>query len=506
MRLIVVTTLLALGCKAEKERVDRDPTDPHSAADDTDSDTDTDTDVGGPFECGTLVDDTAILGGAYYGGPSIAVAADGSRYVAASFTGTAVLDPGGPNETVLQAAGYPDAMLMHYALDGTLDWVRHFERISNLRIATTSDGVVFGGSNNENSYTISAGEPDAVVGGGINMLGRFDPDGRLAWSTEYGGGAYAFMGSIEVFPNDDLLIGGHYEMGPLEMAADIVLPMPPGAVLGGYFARIDSSNGEVLWAQAATGPLVAIVGAVRVEPGTSDVLVVGHGSGDGDIVLGAGQVGEVSTTPVETASFFARYDQDGTLEWAQFMEATRDMILAPADDGGIYVGGRFTSDITFGEGALETELTTEQDDTFVARYESNGAFSWVQQVHSGTPINGVSAPQFYRLIATAEHGVLALGMSGMNARFGRDADLELNLQGDFDAFIASYSPAGDLDCLVHIPASIGVLLYDAERLQDDTIWVAGSFHGSVMLGRDTPDEVTIDAVGTSQLMLPTYGF
>ncbi len=89
----------------------------------------------------------------------------------------------------------------------------------------------------------------------------------------------------------------------------------------------------------------------------------------------------VRATAGDKDSFVARYQPDGIAAWVQVHGGKRSDSargVAIDDDGGIVVGGRFFGSARFGAGNLISDLDSEGG--FLARYDADGSFDWVQEI------------------------------------------------------------------------------------------------------------------------------
>ncbi len=109
----------------------------------------------------------------------------------------------------------------------------------------------------------------------------------------------------------------------------------------------------------------------------------------GSAVFGAGQPGQTTLVanggPYDTDLFIARYETDGTLDWATSAGGPQDDCasdIVQLVDGSVVVTGYFHNIATFGAGeANETRLGAAGEfdqGAFVARYSSDGALLWAR--------------------------------------------------------------------------------------------------------------------------------
>jgi hypothetical protein len=174
----------------------------------------------------------------------------------------------------------------------------------------------------------------------------------------------------------------------------------------------------------------------------------------GSAVFGAGQPGETTLTanggPYDTDIFIARYEADGTLDWAVSAGGAQDDSAADIvqlADGSIVVTGYFHGSATFGAGETnETQLEaagTFDQNAFVARYTSGGALIWAQS--EGGPGDGDAGTS---LSAFPDGSFVVTGTFEGSAVFdtATPRPTVLNAGGTFDTdiFLARYERNGSL--------------------------------------------------------------
>ncbi len=217
---------------------------------------------------------------------------------------------------------------------------------------------------------------------------------------------------------------------------------------------------------------------VAADPATGDVYVVGFWEDNGDLsgTFGAG-VGSQNFTDTygEDDGFVAKYDNTGALLWAFKVGCNRqDRINAISIDpsGNFYITGYFednTAEFT-GTGTLigTTTLTNadNDDDFFIAKYNTNGVLLWVKQGFStgGRDIGGND-------IAAYNAGVFAVGYYNDDVVFG---PFTLNDNGRYNQpFIIAYDQNGN--------EQWG---YYAQVDQGDPAYLIKSFYGVETDGTD----------------------
>lgn len=281
-------------------------------------------------QLGSSGDDTAM-----------ACAADGSGGL--FVTGYTTGDFGAPRR------GQRDAWLARFDESGDLAWINQFgspKRDDALSVAADGRGGVYAcGLTHGSLGTSNKGLGDA-------WLAHYDYDGRKSWMTQIGtpgsDGAYTVAsdgaGGVFVSGVTHGRIGGMHAGG-----GDV------------WLARYDA-EGTLLWTEQF-GTLVIDTNFAMAPDGKGGVFVAGD-TGD---TLDGHNAGDMDV-------WIARYNSRGERHWIrQIGTKWGDFVKAAAPDGegGVYLSGR-----TFGSLASDS---AGGSDIWVARYSARGDQLWIRQ-------------------------------------------------------------------------------------------------------------------------------
>ncbi len=229
----------------------------------------------------------------------VAFSSDSKIYIGGNTTGAY-----GPHEH----QGEWDMLVLKLNEDGSGAWSRQLGTafIDEVRtVATTSDnGVVFAG------HSAGAFEGGTPVGGRDAVIGRFDSDGVLEWTGQYGSPGNDEFRRVALAPNGDVVVAG-YAIGSFE-----------GNVAGGdsdvVVMRL-GPDGAPLWSQQfGSGASELAIGVAVDLEGT--IYISGSTAGNLNGVVNTGGVD----------FFVIALDADGNLLWTQLLGSA-------ADDGGTQV-------------------------------------------------------------------------------------------------------------------------------------------------------------------------
>jgi hypothetical protein len=338
----------------------------------------------------------------------LAVAPDGTAYLAGTFSGTADL-----GDRVVEAPGDHDAFLIALARDGSVLWF-HALGATGFAVAFGVD-VDAGGS----AYLVGTFAGDADLGRGpvtadteSMFLASYDPTGAARWSHVRGAG-YTTARDVDVHSDRVLVAGSYAEAIDLGGPA---LPDPEGAE-SPFLATYDLDGGH-LWSCSPDNRGNETVNAARLV-GEGAVVIGDRGPGDlwgaagrfddrcdagwlieplwesnpeetaGLLVMGEELVLAIDvygeTAPIwgplpdhgDADGLVARLSADGQVLWAERFGGEgvdTAWALADAPGGGILVAGSFED-----RGEIAgLPLRGDGRDAFVAKIGDDGRGLWTR--------------------------------------------------------------------------------------------------------------------------------
>ena len=315
-------------------------------------------------------------------GNGITTLSDDSTVVTGSFNFSATFGEGEANETVLESNDELDIFVARYNPDGTLAWVKRAGGTESDRghgITTLSDDSTVVTGSFGGSATFGEGEPNETVlvtalGSGEApdiFVARYNADGTLAWAKSAGGTDDDHSSEITTLSNDSTVVTGRFRgtatFGEGEPNETVLISEDETDI---FVARYNP-DGTLAWARCAGGMGGDLSLGIAALSDDSTVMT---GYFMDSATFGEGEPNE--TVLVSNGLwdiFIARYNPDGTLNWAkrvggELHDFAPD-ITALSDDSTV-VTGYFSGSATFGEGEPnETVLVSDGiSDIFVARY------------------------------------------------------------------------------------------------------------------------------------------
>ncbi|GAB3872875.1 hypothetical protein GCM10028824_23770 [Hymenobacter segetis] len=408
--------------------------------------------------------------GSFGSGRHLAVAADGSCYVAGNYTGTLTL-----GTTVLTAgSGAAHYFLAKYSATGTVLWARPVEGGG---YPNTLDGrVAVDGAGN--AYLAGSFRNTVTVGGTTltsafedSYLAKFDAQGQPQWVRQ--GGAGTSVGSLATDASGNVAVAGnastavafggpavagtgvfYYKFSPAggilqsrivgtggggDTTRGLALDAAGNAYLVGSFSgtrqfgtatvtslygtldiflcKLDAT-GTPVWAASVGGASDEFAEAVTVDASGSAVV-----SATSEYVATGGGIGG----PLGSTLFLTRFTPQGAPLWERRINPTGaangagtnsgpSLAFGVAYDGrgGCYLVGRLRGTAVFGA----TTLYALNPQLFVVRYDGQGNAVWASQGVGATTTPGADGCQATSIGTDAAGNAYLVGDVGGTVAFG----------------------------------------------------------------------------------------
>ena len=243
-----------------------------------------------------------------------------------------------------------------------------------------------------------------------------------------------------------------------------------------FVGKVDPAGAWAWLTSAGTGPATGTDFLPHAASALSDGGTLVAGQFRGTMPLGSLELVGVTTRP---DAFVAKIDADGTWVWATAAGGTDDEVamgVSAAPDGGAYVAGWLDSDDADFGGTLVD--SSGSYDTFVARIDAAGAWSWVV-----TPSGDGRAQA---IAALPDGGAIVVGYFTGSMTFGSHAVSASNV----DAFVAKIDAAGSWAWATKVGGSNGQLALGASALPDGGAVVAGYYFDGATFGSETISSTT----------------
>ncbi|MHC4660668.1 MAG: fibronectin type III domain-containing protein [Planctomycetota bacterium] len=226
-------------------------------------------------------------------------------------------------------------------------------------------------------------------------------------------------------------------------------------------------------------------------------------------IFGPGDDRETSlTTYGQGDIFIAKFNPDGTLEWARKAGSTftdEGYGVAALPDGTAVITGYFAGTATFGEGdPAEANISAVDEfapDVFIAKYNPDGTLAWVKS--AGDSNNDVG----FDIAIMSDGSSVVTGFYEGTPTFGQgDPTVTvLPILGMFDIFVAMYDNDGVLRWASYAGGTSVDQGFGVAAVPDGTVRVTGSFSSAAVFGEFEPNETNLTSqAGSDDIFVASY--
>ncbi len=313
---------------------------------------------------------------------------------------------------------------------------------------------------------------------GFNGTGLFyvklDPAGNILWTGAIGGGD-VFSMDVAVDAENSLLISGHY-YDTLKIEENTYVSNNGSADI---FTVKYNSSGDLQWIKTVGGSSTDWARGVDVDQ-DDNILVTGRFQ----------RTVSFETTELIVAEgdfqngFVVKYDTYGNELWAKQTGGhyNRGQTIVTDADNNFYVSGFFINTVNFDD----IELSATYDNAinlFVAKYDADGNALWAKPILS--TVYGMPWPS-YKIDVDEEENCYVNCVYFQDTLWFHDGTELVSLNDD--AFIAKYTPAGDIDWIKQIMCEVQISFMGLEAYDKNSILAFGYFRKKIMF-----DDITLFA-------------
>jgi hypothetical protein len=274
-----------------------------------------------PGECSSLLAWARQGGGGNRDyGYGVDVAADGSVYALGTFSASAIF-----GTTTLVAEQQQDTFLARYDAEGALLWATDTVGTgedNGVRLgAVASGGVVTSGwITAGDAVTFGAGTTaeTTLSSSGLEdvYVARYTADGALSWVRRAGGSDTDRPTDIAVASDGrSVVVGRHWDSATFGAGESNQTVLAGDGATSRLFVASYAPNGDLEWAVSASGS-ASLFGQGIALNGDGSVLVTGKLEA-GSFTFGAGEIHETTISVDGGSMFLARFDDDGALSWVK---------------------------------------------------------------------------------------------------------------------------------------------------------------------------------------------
>jgi len=422
-------------------------------------------------------------------------------YVTGYFSGTVDFDPSAGVKNLTSVGGY-DIYVAKYTPAGALIWAvsmggTGLDQANYMTVDSNGNPTIIG---QFQSPTLNAGAFSLPNQGAEDIfIIHLDVNGNVVWAKSIGGGQTDRGEEVNADAQGNLVSTSIYQ-STLTVGPSITAQ---GGGFNALIVKYDIS-GNLLW-------------DMSLGSGAGDTEVYGNQvDANGNIIVSGTFSGTVDFDPLGTHhnltsngndnGFIAKYTPAGTLIWVAPVNGSfvNDGSAVSVDSNNdIYLTGAFTSPLVFNGGSF-TLNTSGPQDTFIAKYSSNGTFQFAKD------LGGAGASSFVYEIRNDPNNndIYITGYFSGTIDFDPSAAVALvNDHGQRDFYVAKYDPNGNYiwafsggspNCNLSLGIELGVD-------KNSNVIAGGSFCSTVNFD---PSHCTVDNVtainGTSDTYIAKY--
>lgn len=285
------------------------------------------------------------------------------------------------------------------------------------------------------------------------------------------------------------IVGNIYITGKYEMNANF-----SDSILNSYgnhdiYVAKYSSSGALIWTRTAGGVYGDYSHGLACD-GSNHIYVAGEIEGFNTQINFEGSP-IILNSKGSNDVFLTKYDLNGNLLWARQAGGYYDdaaLGITYDHNGNVYVCGYFKDTSTF---SGTTIYGNGNRDIFIAKYDMNGNFKWVN--HAGS----AGRDEAKAIKCDTAGNVYIAGMYEDSAIF--DSSILLSPLSYFNVFLAKYAPDGSLIWVKSSGGDYDDVAWALTLDDEDKIYITGEFNASAYF-----DSIQLITTGQSNIFIACY--
>ncbi|MBN8703693.1 MAG: T9SS type A sorting domain-containing protein [Bacteroidetes bacterium] len=325
---------------------------------------------------------------------------------------------------------------------------------------------------------------------------KYDTNGTVLWAKSFGGNAWDDVHSITTDAANNIIVVGGFNSSTIGLGATTLSNSDvPSHDL--FIAKYDT-NGNLLWAKSF-GAQDDDYGTSAAIDGMNNIFVSGTFENT-QLVFGANTTIYNTNSNGSADIFIAKFDSAGNIIWAQAIGgSSNDEVMSITCDlnGNVYIAGQYAG-ASISTGSITTTNTSYTGigySGFIAKYSTNGTPLWAESVIGGgnlfgSGLNNIKADTSGNIFVTGGYYNASITIGGLTIS---NTDLSGNTS---DAFIAKYSPTGNIKWIKNLTGSDNEGISSIAVTTKGEVIVLGFFMGASYTDGTTSLNNT-DATGIS---------
>ena len=356
--------------------------------------------------------------------------------IVGSFGGNIDIDGDGNDD--LTSNGDIDGYAVKFDSDGNFVWAKNIGGSAShdeaRSITTDSSGnVLVGGYFWENIDIDGDGNDDLTSNGRLDgYAAKFDSNGNFVWAKNIGGSSSDIVHGITTDSSDNVLVGGGYFSGNIDIDNDGNDDLTSNGDADGYAVKFNS-DGNFVWAKNIGSSNRDTVYDITTDS-SDNVLVGGYFRDNVDI---DGDGNDDLTNTLVSDAYAAKLDSDGNFVWAKgFGSNAYDIAHGITTDrsDNVWVGGVFGLNIDIDGDGIDDLTSNGSYDVYAAKFDSNGNLVGAKNI-------GGSSSDIPQSITTdsSDNVLVGGGYFSNNIDIDGDGGNDLTSNGNSDGFVIKFS-------------------------------------------------------------------
>ncbi len=452
-------------------------------------------------------------------GHSICVKSNGFVYVVGYFTGSNVdFDPSSSGNAYLSSNGLKDGFVAKFTSAGQYLWSFKIGGVDLDEVNAVSvdlqDNVYITGYFRGNGVDFDPSSGTAILNsngqaggdpgyGGDMFLAKYSSSGQYLWAFNVGGSLLGDNGMVIANDNvGNVFVSGYFresiDFDPSTSSYNL------DANTGTLFVAKYSTLGQFSWAfNLGAGNVDNSSFGIKID-GTGSVCLTGYFQGvnkDFDpSTSGTANISSVGGFDV----FVAKYNNNGQYQWAfaiggNAIDVGRD--LEVDNLGNVYVAGDFDgSNIDFDPSSSVENLSSNNRDVFIAKYNSSGQYQWAKRFGA----NGIDIA--WSLAYADNHIYITGSFQGiMDFNPGPVSD-NLVSNGANDFYITKFDVNGNYVCAFNIGGAGNDDAYRIVADNNNNLYLTGILSSTNTDFNPGPTVNNLSSNGNSDIFVAKYNW
>jgi hypothetical protein len=293
-----------------------------------------------------------------------------------------------------------NGFVVQYNTDGIVQWGFSINTTATgvfiYAIALDSSGNIFITGRFGGTATFNSKSPDVTtktlteVGGGASSdayLAKYSPDGIIQWVAQIASTTLDQGFSLAIDSSMNIVVFGYCNLPCTLYSASGGTPVSVSNTQNTNYLVKYNTNGDIIWVAGNNGVQSTQIGVAL--DANQNIFVSNSGSTSFVARSATGGTTKTMTTIGNLDVVICKYNASGIIQWLAQIGSSgeeRPIQVATDSNGNVFVTGYYSGAVTFFSVSPSTIKKTLRavagQDTFVAKYDTNGIIQWAAQTAS----------------------------------------------------------------------------------------------------------------------------